>query len=169
MRFAFQLAGASLAVLVAACASIESAVVPGRSSAADVEAAMGKPTERVARPDGGADLYYSRLPYGRSVHVVTLGPDGIVKSVEQRLVRENIGKIVPGTWTTKEVRGLFGPPGATGRLARQQRTWWEYRFFHDIERRVLWVQFSDDGVVREVLDMIDPEDEKYRDGQDGRG
>ena len=157
-----------LAALVAGCASPGGGLVPGKSTVAEVEAQMGRPTERMARADGGADLYYSRLPYGRSVHVVTLGADGVVKAVEQRLERANFKKIAVGSSTTKDVRALLGPPGATGRLGRLERTWWEYRFFDYQERRVLWVQFSDDGVVREVLDMIDPEDEKYRDGMDGR-
>jgi hypothetical protein len=154
------------AALTAGCVSFNGAsLVPGKSTAAEVEQLMGRPSQRVTLPNGDSALYFSRLPYGRAVFVVTVGRDGVMKSIEQRLERANIAKIVPNLWTKKEVAELFGPPGDRGRLPRQQREWWEYRFFSDYQRRVLWVQYSDDGVVREVMDMIDPEDEKNRDGQ----
>lgn len=155
--------------LLAGCASYGGdSLVPGKSTGAEAEALMGRPAQRLSLPNGDSALYFSRLPYGRAMFVVTVGSDGIVKSREQRLVRENIAKIVAGTWTKKEVGELFGPPGSSGRFARQQRDWWEYKYFSDHERRVIWVQYSGDGVVREVLDMIDPEDEKNRNGQRDR-
>lgn len=155
---------AAAAALLAGCASFDGrGLVPGRSSAAEVETLMGAPAERLVRPDGETVLYFSRLPVGRAMFVVTIGRDGVMKSIEQRLTRENIAKLgVAGAWTKKEVRELFGPPGLTGRLALRPREWWEYKFrdYPDYEYRVLWVQFSDDGVVREVLDMLDPEEVK---------
>lgn len=165
MKPMIALAGAAL---LAGCVSWSGSLVPGKSTAAEAERLMGRPAQRVALPNGDTALYFSRLPYGRAMFVVTVGPDGVMKSIEQRLERANIAKIVAGTWTKKEVSELFGPPGDTGRLPRQQREWWEYRFFSDHQRRVLWVQYSDDGVVREVMDMIDPEDEKNRDGKADR-
>jgi len=157
------------AALIAACASFSgTGLVPGKSTGAEAERLMGRPAQRLSLPNGDSALYFSRQPYGRAVFVVTVGPDGVMKSIEQRMERENIAKIVPNVWTKKEVAELFGPPGDRGRLPRQQRDWWEYRYFLDYQRRVVWVQYSDDGVVREVLDMIDPEDEKNRDGKDSR-
>ena len=61
------------------------------------------------------------------------------------------------TWTTKEVRALLGPPHQVVRFERQQRDVWTYRWQEFSDRRLLHVQFSYDGVVREVLDMIDTE------------
>jgi hypothetical protein len=149
-------AGISVLIL-AGCASFGgNTLVPGKSTAAEVEALMGAPAGRLERPNGETDLYFSRLPAGRAMYVARIGPDGALKSIEQRLVRENIGKIVAGAWTKKEVRELLGPPGKSGHFSRQRREWWEYRFIDIAVKRVLWVQFSEDGVVREVLDMLDP-------------
>lgn len=146
--------------LAAGCASFDgSTLVPGRSTAAEIEALMGALAQRLERPDGGSALYFSRLPEGRAVYVVTLGPDGVMRSIEQRLVRANLMRILAGTSTMADVRALFGPPGHAGRLERQRRTWWEYKYVDYDLRRIIWVQFSDDGVVREVLDSSDSERE----------
>ena len=80
-----------------------------------------------------------------------------MKSIEQRLVRSNLKFIAVGTSTMNTVRDLFGPPGGEGRFERQQRTWWEYKYADYDQRRVIWVQYSDGGVVREVYDSVDPE------------
>ena len=118
---------------------------------------MGRPAQRLGLPDGGTALYFSRQPEGRAVYVVGIGPDGVMKSIEQRLVRQNMSKIVAGVSTMKDVRELLGPPGSDGRLERQARTWWEYKYLDYDRRRIIWVQYSDDGVVREVVDLIDHE------------
>ena len=87
--------------------------------------------------------------------VATIGPDGVLRNLDQRLTRENIKWLVAGTSTKKDVLGFFGPPGDVGRYPRLQREWWEYKYFDYQDHRILTVQFSDDGIVREVLDMRD--------------
>lgn len=147
---------AFLAALLAACASFDGrGLAPGKSTAAEVRALMGMPADTVAMPNGDTALYFSRLPEGRAMFVATIGPDGVLKSLEQRLTRDHIAKLVAGTSTMKEVREIFGPPGRTGHLALLPREWWEYKFRDYQDFRVLWVQFSDEGVVREVIDMRD--------------
>ena len=150
-----------LAFLTSGCASFDGrGLEPGRSGEAEVVSLMGTPSHRVALPNGDTALYFSRLPEGRAVFVVTIGSNGVMKSKEQRLTRENLKHIFTGTSTMKDVRDLFGPPGRDGRLERQARLWWEYKCFDYDQRRVIWVQYSDDGIVREVLDMLDWEFEK---------
>jgi hypothetical protein len=152
----FILAASALAALTAGCASFDGrGLVPGKSTQAEVEELMGAPAQRRALPDGESALYFSRLPEGRAVYLVTVGPDGVMKSIEQRLVRKNLARITAGASTREDVSGLFGPPGRTGYLALQEREWWEYKYFDYEQRRIIWVQFSRDGVVREVLDMLD--------------
>ena len=152
--------------LLAGCASFNgSSLVPGASTAAQAEALMGPPAQQLSLPNGDTAIYFSRLPQGRAMYVVTVGPDGVMKSIEQRLTPQNLTRLVPGTWTSKEVRELFGPPGNSVRFARQQREVWSYRYYPDYERRIIHVQFSDDGVVREVLDM---NDDVRRKGPGGR-
>jgi len=148
------LALAAAALLVAGCASFDGrGLVPGQSTESQVVALMGPPTQ-VRRLEGGAKaLYFSRLPEGRSVFVALIGPDGVLQALEQRLTRDNIGRLVAGSTTADEVRALFGPPGAMGYLPLMPREWWEYKYYDYQDRRVVWVQFSDDGIVREVLDM----------------
>jgi hypothetical protein len=145
-----------LAALVAGCAAFDgSGLVPGKSTESEVRALMGPPSQMVELPEGQKALYFSRLPEGRMVFVATVGSDGVLRSLDQRLTRQNIAWLVAGKSTKKDVLGFFGPPGDVGRYPRLEREWWEYKFFDYQDRRILTVQFSDDGVVREVLDMRD--------------
>ena len=162
MKWTFAIAWTAL---LAGCATFNgSELVPGKSTAADAETLMGQPSQRLKLANGDSALYFSRLPYGRAMYVVTAGPDGVMKSIEQRMEYANFAKVVANSWTKKEVSELLGPPGSQGRFDRQQREWWEYRYRQQPDYRVVWVQFSDDGVVREVYDTLDPEEERKKDG-----
>jgi hypothetical protein len=144
------------AALLSACASYSgSSLVAGKSTAAEVEALMGQPAERVEKPGGGSVLYYPRGPMGRETYAVVLGADGKVQAVEQRLTDANIARLVLGTTTAREVRELFGPPADTTRFPRLQRDVWEYHMDPISMPYLLAVQFSDDGIVREVFKMKD--------------
>ena len=144
------------AALFTGCASYSgSGLVAGKSTTAEVEALMGKPAERVEKPGGGSVLYYPRGPAGRETYAVSIGTDGKVQAVEQRLTDANIAKVVLGTTTAREVRELFGPPSTTQRLPRLQRDVWEYPMDNRETPHLLLVQFSPDGIVREVFKMID--------------
>ncbi|MBK5105146.1 MAG: hypothetical protein JJE42_12935 [Burkholderiales bacterium] len=116
---------------------------------------MGKPAERVEKPGGGSVLYYPRGPYGRETYAVSIGADGKVQAVEQRLTDANIGKLVLGTTTAREVRELFGPPAVTTRLPRLQRDVWEYPMDTVTNPYVLYVQLSSDDIVREAFKIKD--------------
>lgn len=152
MRILGMLVAAATAAL-AGCASIDgSSLVPNKSTAAEVEALMGAPAERLERANGERVLYYPRT---RQVYAVVLGKDGLVRAVEERITKSNIAKLVAGQTATKDVRELFGSPERAVRMERQQRDVWEYTYRYYDEYRVLWVQYSADGLVREVLDMID--------------
>ena len=147
-------AAAGLAlVFLTGCASFGS-LVPGQTTAAQVEAALGAPDERQALADGGSVWFYA-CPVGRRTHAVTLDRAGVVRAHEERLTRENMDRLRAGDWNTARVRALFGPPHAVARLDRQMRDVWEYNWTEVTDLRVLWVQFSYDGVVRELLEMHD--------------
>jgi hypothetical protein len=131
-------------VLLAGCASFSgSSLVAGKSSRAEVEATMGRPAE-----------YYSRLPIGRAMYVATVGSDGVLRGIEQRLTRQNIAKVSAGA-QAKEVRELLGPPYRVVRMERLQRDVWEYPWREVEEVRILWLQFALDGQLREVIEMHD--------------
>jgi len=155
----------TLALALSGCASFSgSDLQPGKSTAADAQQSMGRADQQLQLANGDTALYFSRQPLGRTMYVVTFGPDGIMKSKEQRMQYGYFAKVVANSWGKKEVMELLGPPGSAGRFDRQKRDWWEYRYRQDMDYRVVWVQFSDDGVVREVYDTLDPEEERKKDG-----
>ena len=153
-----------VAAALSACATFDGrSLVPGQSSAAEVERVMGAPAEK--RQVAGETLfYYPRQPFGRKTFVARTGADGRLIALEQRLTDENIAKIVPNTTRAEQVRDLLGPPYAAGHYARLDRNiWtWHMRRFGDPGIPVqLNVQMSPDGLVREVY-IIDESDSDHR-------
>lgn len=148
-----RLPGAAIALLLAGCASLDgSSLVPEKSTTSDVQALMGEPAQRLTIANGDTVLYYPHGPAGMQTFAVHLSPDGVVKSVDQLLKYENLKKLVPNTSTTAQVREDFGPPGIVTRFDRLERDVWQYRMFGaSQDPYYLYVQFSFDGVVREVL------------------
>jgi hypothetical protein len=147
---------------LAGCASYSGyTLAPGQSTLADVEQTMGVPYERRAQPNGETWLYYPRQPFGRQVFVARVGADQRLIALEQRLTDEMLARIVPGTWRQEDIRNLFGPPYSVARMPIQERDVWEwYAYRHENPRwpTRLYVQFSYDGVVREVLQLADESD-----------
>lgn len=118
---------------------------------------MGPPAEKLER--GGESIwYYPRGPSGWHSYAVRIAPDGVLRSVEQRLTAENFGKVIPGTSTASDVRELVGPPFIVSRLPRLEREAWEYQMLDAGRKWKVWVQFSADGVVREVLRLQHPDE-----------
>jgi len=128
---------------------------PGKSTAGDVRGRLGEPAMSLDRPDGGRELYFTHWPWGTETYVATVGSDGVLRELSQRLTYENIYGVRAGM-SKEEVRRLLGPPVEVSRLPRQQRDVWEYPWRHAVrERRVLFVQFSDDGLVSEAIHRHD--------------
>ncbi|TAN48858.1 MAG: hypothetical protein EPN19_15355 [Betaproteobacteria bacterium] len=151
------LAGA--AALAAGCASYDGrTLVPGKSTAAEVQATMGAPAEK--QPRGSDSIWwYPRGPLGFHSYAVRIGADGVLRDIEQRLTVENVRRLVPGRTTREEARELFGPPFLVSELPRLQREVWEYQLVDVVFRWKLWLQFSGDGVLREVLQMRHPDED----------
>jgi hypothetical protein len=146
----------TVVALAAGCAAFQP-IEPGKARLADADARFGKPVERVSLPDGGSRSYYSTLPEGRENFVVTAGADGVVRDIRQQLTADSIRKIAPNATQAKELRDLIGPPFRVVRMDRQQRDVWEYPWRISEDKRILWVQVSYDGTVREVIEMHDYE------------
>ena len=153
--------GAALAALaLGGCASYDGrGLVPGSSTGPQVEALMGKPALRLPAADGGSVLYFPRSPLGRHTFAVTLGPDGVMRAIDQRLTHANIDKLRAGTSNRKDVLGIFGPPDPANisRMPFKPLEVWEYRWLESGDKRILWVSFSDDGILREVINTHDYE------------
>ena len=143
-------------ILAAGCASFDGrGLAPGRSTEPEAVALMGPPAQVLPLADGGKALFFSRMPEGRAVFEVRVDAAGVVQSVEQKLTRQHIWEIANGTSTKDDVLRLFGPPGRRGYLALADKEWWEYKYQDYQDLRILYVQFSPDGVVRDVVDLRD--------------
>ena len=119
---------------------------------------MGQPADK--RVNGSETwLYYPRQPYGYVTYVARIGADGKLVAIEQRLTDENVAKIERNKTTTDQVRELMGPPYTAMNFPRMKRDIWEYRY-RSLQSTVpyaLYVQFSPDGVTREVYSISDPD------------
>jgi hypothetical protein len=155
-----------LVLLCAGCANFDGrGLVPGQSTAGDVDRLMGPAADKRAGPAGETWLYYPRQPFGRKTFVARVASDGKLLALEQRLTDENIAKIVPQNTRRDDVRNLLGPPYVVSSFPRMDREIWQYymRHFGDPGIPVtLYVQFSPDGVAREVY-LLDES------GRRGRG
>lgn len=145
------------AILLTACASYDGrGLVSGSSTEADVQSLMGKPAETLASAAGERVWFYPHAPAGRDTYAVRFGADGRVVAIEQRLTEENFARLAAGN-TTRQVRELLGPPNRAFRNDRQERVVWEYLYYNAMQIPfILYVQASDDGVVREVVTIRDP-------------
>ncbi len=151
------LALAAVAALAGCAGYAGSGLVPGRSTAEEVEALMGPAAE--IRPGAGGETvrYYPRQPYGRETYAARIGPEGRLRAIEQRLTEANLARLTPGVSRAGDVRDLFGPPFETNSFARLARDVWTYKLYGDGSRlKDLYVQMSPDGVVREVMMIDDP-------------
>lgn len=120
---------------------------------------MGAPALRLALPGGGEEWYYSHGRMGWETYAVKIGPDGVMRAIEQRLTVENVARLEPGAATMKDAQALLGPPFEVSPLPRMKRIAWGYHI-HDAPRWwIFWLQFSDDGVLREVIKLPDFERE----------
>lgn len=152
-----KLLAAMFVVLLPGCASFDGRdLVPGQSTAKEVEALMGVPTERLKLPDGDSTWYYARQPTGRMMYAVRFSPDGVMRSREQLLTERNLVRLARDSSTREQARAIVGPPWQVSRLERQQREVWEYTMLNaELNDYFLYLQFSDDGILREVMMLKD--------------
>lgn len=68
---------------------------------------------------------------------------------------ESAAKIQVGKSNSKDVEALLGKPGKVIRNNRKSQTDWGYPIYADGRRGTLWITTTDDGVVREVLQILD--------------
>lgn len=145
--------------LVAACAGVRDqdgrSLVPGQSTAAEVEGLMGTPADRRPGANGETVLWFPRLPYGRVSYAARIGKDGKLVAVEQRLTRENVEKLQPGVSRESDVRDLLGPPAKVDAYPRRHRDAWSWQA-QGVQAELIIVEISPDGVVREIAMVDDP-------------
>jgi hypothetical protein len=149
-----------LTLLLAGCASFDGrGLVPGQSTVAEVEKAMGRAAEKRPGANGETVYYYPHLPWGYATYAARIGGDGKLVRVEQRLTEENIGRLKPGATRADEVRDLLGPPYEPMKQARTGKEIWTYPMRIAGYPRPKWflVHISPDGVVSETYLIDDPQ------------
>jgi len=78
------------------------------------------------------------------------------KSGGQGPSQEDLARIRPGVTTSGEVKALLGAPVHVTRYDRMDRDVWEYRRYNEpFEEYHVSVQFSPDGIARELLVLND--------------
>jgi hypothetical protein len=142
--------------IVAGCASTGARLVPGKSTAADVEREMGRPAERIGLKGGESVWFYPRGSAARQTFAVRLGADGVVREVSQVRTMQNLAKLESGKSTVDDVQQLLGPPDRITTNPRIQRTVWQYNMFEDTRAVIVYVQLDPAGKVREVFQTDDP-------------
>jgi len=150
--------GVALALLVlVGCAGTPGRpqLVPGKSTAQDVATQMGTPALELKAPDGGKVEYFTTFPFGRVTYAVTLGADGVVRGVDQRLTQDNVQKVSKGM-TRQQVLELLGPPRQETPDARTRENILEYPWMTGNGRkRITWVHVGANGAVTEVVERED--------------
>ena len=146
-----------LLVFLAGCASYSGrGLEPGKATLDEVEKLMGPNAEQRAGPVGETVRYYSRQPHGRQIYAARFGADGRLIAIEQRLTTDNLQKLAVGQTTRDQVRDLLGPPWETHKMARLERESWTYWMDGTTFPKHLYVLFSSDGVLRDVVYIDDP-------------
>jgi hypothetical protein len=148
----------ALAAFVAGCASEGRGLVPGKSTAADVEARMGRAADK--RPAGGGETvyYYPRLPWGYATYAARIAPDGRLIALEQRLTLENTEQLKVGATRAEQVLDLLGPPYEPMHQRLSGKDLWTYpmRIPGYPTPRWFLVQISPEGVLTEKYFIDDP-------------
>lgn len=99
---------------------------PGISTAMDVRERFGAPGMEWRNPDGSVTWEYSRQPQGTDCYMMTIGPDNILREIEQVLNERNFARIQAGM-EGDEVRRLLGAPGSREYFALSRENVWNWR------------------------------------------
>ena len=145
-------------VLAAGCAGDGRNLVPGQSTAKEVEESMGRAAEKRSGSGGETVYYYPQLPWGYASYAARIGADGRLVAVEQRLTLENINRLKAGVSRRDEVRDLLGPPYEPMKQALSGNEIWTYPMRVPGHPTPKWflVTLAPDGVVSEAYLIDDP-------------
>ncbi len=118
----------------------------GQSTEADVCAQFGKPDEVHALADGGRLLEFSRQPEGVANYMITIGPDGKLRSVVQALQPATFAQVKPGQ-SRADVRQLLGRPAYQRHFDLKNEDLWEWRWQDGAQTKLFGVTFNGQGSV----------------------
>ena len=99
---------------------------PGTSTDLEVRDRFGTPAMEWHNEDGSLTWEYPRGPAGVDTYMITLGPDRILRSVEQVLTEANFARIEKGM-SQEQVRRILGRPGSINHFPLKPETVWDWR------------------------------------------
>jgi len=126
---------------------------PGASTASEVRATSGRPTD--VRFSSGEEIWeYATGPEGYETYAVVFDGNGVVRSAQQVLTEDNIRRLVPGKTAREETRNLLGRPGDVYEMNGSET--WEWRFKpQGFAPEILVVSFGSDGLVSRVTRVME--------------
>lgn len=120
---------------------------PGVSTGYDVRDKLGKPGIEWRNDDGSVTWEYTRQPEGTECFMATIGPDNVLKSLENVLTPQNFARVQPG-WTRDQVRRLLGKPRSVQKFALKKEEVWDWRLPAEFSADVFFnIHFDEDGKV----------------------
>ena len=152
------LALALLVMLLGACATPldDSRLVIGRSTQAEVQALVGKPTRIWPEADGGITLEYAQQPYGAHCPMLRFGADGRLLSRRDGLAPPERERIVPGM-SVEQVQRLLGRERTRASYANGEIVWdWNIEPTFSGTWLRFNVHFANGVVARTSETVVDP-------------
>lgn len=122
---------------------------PGVSTAMDVRDRFGPPGMEWKNDDGSVTWEYSRQPEGTKCYMITIGPDNVLRSVDQVLNETGFARIQRGM-TGDEVRRVLGKPASRQYFELSKETVWNWRIEPpppSSDATFFTVHFNSDGRV----------------------
>ena len=119
------LAAITAAILPACDLVVLPEIKPGVITGGEVRAKMGNPGFEFANDDGTVTWEYTRQPAGVHCYMITLGPDQVVRKLEQVLNESNYAKAREGM-TRDQIRRLLGKPANSTVFDNLREEVWEW-------------------------------------------
>ncbi len=158
MRRLFSLLVGTVAVAgLAACDAVTlNELKPGVSTGYEVRDKLGKPGIEWRNDDGSVTWEYTRQPEGTECFMATLGPDNVLKSLENVLTPQNFARVQPG-WTKDQVRRLLGKPRSVQSFALKKEEVWDWRLPPEFSADVFFnIHFGENGQVTTTSRSVQP-------------
>lgn len=128
---------------------------PGVSTGDEVRARLGRPGIEWRNEDGSVTWEYSGQPQGTECYMATIGPDNILKSLENVLTPQNYARVQAG-WSKDQVRRLLGKPRSVQVFRGSQEEVWDWRLPPEFSTDVFFnVHFNPAGAVTRTSRSID--------------
>jgi len=97
----------------------------GVSTESQVRERFGEPDRVWPEEDGSHTLEYNRQPAGRRNYMITIGPDGRMRALQQVLAPHHFARVQPGMHED-QVRRLLGRPAKRATYDLKQQTEWDW-------------------------------------------